>query len=155
MSVASLLDKTVVIARRDLLTAIRYRTGFVLSAVGALTELAAFYYLSRAAGPAFRPEGLEYFSFLLVGTGVYTFLLMGVHAFLQRVQEAQHTGTLEVLMTTSTSPPVLVFLSAMSAFAANTVPLLFYLAAGLLFGAPLHPNLPSSCLGFALPVFFA
>jgi len=69
MSVASLLDKTVVIARRDLLTAIRYRTGFVLSAIGALTELAAFYYLSRAVGPAFRPEGLEYFSFLLVGTG--------------------------------------------------------------------------------------
>jgi ABC-2 type transport system permease protein len=155
MSVASLLDKTAVIARRDLLTAVRYRTGFLLGAAGALTELAAFYYLSRAVGPAFRPEGLEYFSFLLVGTGFYTFLLMGVHAFLQTVQEAQQTGTLEVLMTTSTSPPVLVFLSAMSAFAANTVTLLFYLAAGLLFGAPLHPNLPASIAVFLLSVIIA
>ena len=155
MSVASLLDKTVVIARRDLLTAIRYRTGFLLSAVGALTELAAFYYLSRAVGPAFRPEGLEYFSFLLVGTGFYTFLLMGVHAFLQTVQEAQQTGTLEVLMTTSTSPPVLVFLSAMSAFAANTITLLFYLGAGFLFGAPLHPNLAASIAVFLLSVIIA
>ena len=155
MSVASLLDKTVVIARRDLLTAIRYRTGSLLSAVGALTELAAFYYLSRAVGPAFRPEGLEYFSFLLVGTGFYTFLLMGVHAFLQTVQEAQQTGTLEVLMTTSTSPPVLVFLSAMSAFAANTITLLFYLGAGFLFGAPLHPNLPASIAVFLLSVIIA
>jgi len=42
---------------------------------------------------------------LLVGTGFYTFLLMGVHAFLQTVQEAQQTGTLEVLMTTSTCHP--------------------------------------------------
>ncbi len=147
MSLGSLLDKTIVIARRDLLTAVRYRTGFLLGATGAITELAAFYYLSRAVGPGFRPDGLEYFSFLLVSTGFYTFLLMGVHAFLQTVQEAQQTGTLEVLMTTSTSPPVLVFLSAMSAFAANTVTLLFYLAAGLLFGAPLHLNLAASVAG--------
>ncbi len=152
MSIVSLLDKTAVIARRDLLTAVRHRSGFLLSAVGALTELAAFYYLSRAVGPGFRPEGLEYFSFLLVGTGFYTFLLMGVHAFLQTVQEAQQTGTLEVLMTTSTSPAVLVLLSAISAFAANTVTLLFYLCAGLLFGAPLHPNPAAVTAVFVLSV---
>src|SRR6478752_6512031 len=138
MNFAGLLDKMLVIARRDLLTAIRYRTGFLITTAGALAELAAFYYLSRAVGPGFRPEGVEFFSFLLVGTGFFTFLLMGVHSFLQTVQEAQQTGTLEVLMTTPTSPSVLVFLSAMSAFAANTFALLFYLAAGLLFGAPLH-----------------
>ena len=151
----SLLDKTAAIVRRDLLTAVRYRTGFLLSAAGAITELAAFYYLSRAVGPGFRPEGLEYFSFLLVGTGFFTFLVMGVHSFLQTVQEAQQTGTLEVLMTTPTSPPVLVFLSAMSAFAANTVALLFYLAAGLLFGAPLHLNLVASVPVFLLSVIIA
>ena len=155
MTMPSILDKTIEIVRRDLLTAVRYRTGFLLSAAGAITELAAFYYLSRAVGPGFRPEGLEYFSFLLVGTGFFTFLLMGVHSFLQTVQEAQQTGTLEVLMTTSTSPSVLVFLSAMSAFAANTVALLFYLAAGLVFGAPLHLNLTASVPVFLLSVIIA
>lgn len=155
MSLLSLVDKTAAIVRRDLLTAVRYRAGFLLSGAGAITELAAFYYLSRAVGPGFRPEGLEYFSFLLVGTGFFTFLLMGVHSFLQTVQEAQQTGTLEVLMTTPTSPPVLVFLSALSAFAANTVGLLFYLAAGLLFGAPLHLNLPASLPVFLLSVVIA
>ena len=90
MSVALVLDKTVAIIRRDLLTAIRYRTGFFLAAAGAVTELAAFYFLSRAVGPWFRPEGVEYFPFLLVGTGFYTFLLMGTHSFLQIVQEDQH-----------------------------------------------------------------
>lgn len=155
MKIAALLDKTAVIFRRDALTAMRYRTGFLLGASGAITELAAFYYLSRAVGPGFRPEGEEYFSFLLVGTGFYTFLLMGVHAFLQTVQEAQQTGTLEVLMTTSTSPPVLVFLSAMSAFAANTLTLAFYLIAGLLFGAPVHPNVVTSLAVFALSVVVA
>jgi ABC-2 type transport system permease protein len=155
MRIASLLDKTAVIMRRDLLTAMRYRTGFLLGAAGAITELAAFYYLSRAVGPGFRPEGIEYFSFLLIGTGFYTFLLMGVHAFLLTVQEAQQTGTLEVLMTTSTSPPVLVFLSTLSAFTANTVTLAFYLIAGLVFGAPMRPNVISSLAVFGLSVVVA
>jgi ABC-2 type transport system permease protein len=156
MSLATLLDKTAAIARRDLLTAVRYRTGFVLGAVGAVTELAAFYYLSRAVGPSFRPDGQDYFSFLLIGTGFYTFLLMGVHAFLQTVQEAQQTGTLEVLMTTSTSPPVLVFLSAISAFTANTFTLGFYLAAGLaLFEAPFDANVGAAISVFLLSVVIA
>jgi len=43
----------------------------------------------------------------------------------------------------------------MSAFAANTVTLLFYLAAGLLFGAPLHPNLTASLAVFLLSVMVA
>ncbi len=157
MNLAGVLDKMVAIARRDLLTAIRYRTGFLITAAGAMAELAAFYYLSRAIGPGFRPEGVDYFPFLLVGTGFYTFLVMGINAFLGIVQEAQHTGTLEVLMTTSTPPPVLVFLSAISAFAGNTVQLLFYLGAGLLlFGAPLgHVNILGCLVVFFLSLTVA
>ncbi len=157
MKITSLLDKMAAIARRDLLTAIRYRTGFLITAAGAAAELAAFYYLSRAIGPGFRPEGVDYFPFLLVGTGFYTFLVMGINAFLVIVQEAQQTGTLEILMTTSTPAPVLVFLSAISAFAGNTVQLVFYLGAGLLlFGAPpQNPNVIGSVMIFGLSLVIA
>jgi len=157
MKITSLLDKMAAIARRDLLTAIRYRTGFLITAAGAAAELAAFYYLSRAIGPGFRPEGVDYFPFLLVGTGFYTFLVMGINAFLVIVQEAQQTGTLEILMTTSTPAPVLVFLSAISAFAGNTVQLVFYLGAGLLlFGAPpQNPNILGSVMIFGLSLAIA
>ena len=154
---AGLLDKMVAIARRDLLMAIRYRIGFFIGAAGALAELAAFYYLSRAVGPGFRPDGLEYFPFLLVGTGLYTFLVMGINAFLHTVQEAQQTGTLEVLMTTSTPAPVLIFLSSMSAFAGNTLQLLFYLGGGLLLAGalPASPNIPGCIVIFLFSVVIA
>jgi ABC-2 type transport system permease protein len=155
MNLTGLLDKTAVIVRRDALTAIRYRAGFLLGGAGALAELAAFYYLAQAVGPGFRPDGVEYFSFLLIGTGFYTFLLMGVHAFLQTVQEAQQDGTLEVLMTTATAPPVLVFLSAMSAFLVNTVTLAFYLIMGLVFGAFLKANVLASIVVFLLSILLA
>jgi ABC-2 type transport system permease protein len=157
MKVAGLFDKMAVIARRDLLTAIRHRTGFLITAAGAMAELAAFYYLARAIGPGFRPEGVDYFPFLLVGTGFYTFLVMGINAFLVIVQEAQQTGTLEVLMTTSTPPAVLVFLSALSAFAENTLQLVLYLGAGLLlFRAPLeHVNIAGCLIVFLLSMTVA
>jgi ABC-type polysaccharide/polyol phosphate export permease len=127
-----LADKAAVILRRDCLTVIRYRSSFVMGIGAAAAELAAFYFLARSVGPGFRPEGMGYFPFLLVGTGFYTFLMMGIHAFLASVQEAQQTGTLEVLMTTATPAPTLLFLSAISAFARNTARLGLYLLAGFL-----------------------
>jgi ABC-2 type transport system permease protein len=60
-------------------------------------------------------------------------------------------------VTTSTPAPVLVFLSAISAFAGNTVQLVFYLGAGLLlFGEPLPiPNIPGCIVVFALSLVIA
>jgi ABC-2 type transport system permease protein len=156
MNPARLCDKLAAIVKRDLLTALRYRTGFLLAAAGVLVELAAFYYLARAIGAGFRPEGFDYFSFLLVGTGLYTFLLMGINSFLMIVQEAQQSGTLEVLMTTATPAPVLVFLSAFSSFAGNTAQLILYLAGGfLLFRSRLHPDLAASLVVFLLSLVIA
>ncbi len=152
------LDKLRAILWRDLLTAIRHRSGFVVTLVGVFTELAAFYFLSRAIGPGFRPDGVGYFPFLLVGTGVYTFFLMSAQAFLSAVQEAQQTGTLEVLMTTSTAPAELVILSAISAFAGNLVNLLVYLFAGVaVFQAAIHANFFScvAVLIFSLAIALA
>jgi ABC-type multidrug transport system permease subunit len=134
-------DKLYAILRRDLLTTIRHRSGFVLSLVGTFTELAAFYFLSRAIGSGFRPDGVAFFPFLLVGTGVYTFFVMSVQAFVSAVQEAQQTGTLEVLMTSSTGPVELLILSSISAFAGTLGNLLIYLSAGVaVFRAAIHPN---------------
>src|SRR5258708_23945663 len=135
----STLSKLHAILRRDSLTAIRHRSGFAITAFGLLMELAAFYFLSRAIGPGYRPGGVEYFPFLLVGTGVYTFFVMSTQAFLSTVQEAQQTGTMEVLMTTSTPPPQLVVLSSISAFAGNLLSLALYLASGAaLSSSPAH-----------------
>lgn len=150
-------DKMLAVVRRDLLTSIRYRAGFAISAFGALAEIIAFYFLARAVGPSFRPDGLEYYPFLLVGTGLYAFLLMGVNSFLGTVQEAQQNGTLEVLMTSATSPPTLVFLSALSSFAGKTISLVLYIGGGLLlFRVPLlRPNIPGCLIVLALSLAIA
>jgi ABC-2 type transport system permease protein len=152
----STLDKMRAILRRDLLTAIRHRSGFVLTLVSVLMELAAFYFLARAIGPGFRPGGVEYFPYLLVGTGVYTFFVMSAQAFLSTIQEAQQTGTMEVLMTTATEPAELVILSSISAFTATLVSLVVYLLAGAaIFRAAIHANFLSCVLVVVLSMMIA
>jgi ABC-2 type transport system permease protein len=154
--ISALADKTMAIFRRDFLTSIRYRSAFALAAGGTMLELATFYYLAKAIGPGFRPDGLDYFQFLVVGTGFFTFLMTGIHSFLQTVQEAQQNGTFEVLMTTSTPPATLVFLSALSAFVRNIAQFALYLAAGLLLiPSSAKPNLIASLLIFFFSVLFA
>ena len=151
MSLATTFDKIAAIVRRDLLTALRYRSAFLITIAGATAELAAFYFLARAIGPGFRPEGVAYFSFLVVGTGFYTFLIMSINSFVAVVQEAQHSGTLEVMLTTATPAPQLVILSTISSFSQNTAQFLIYVAAGLLLAAaPLHTNVLASAIVFAL-----
>ncbi len=152
----AIVDKLAVILRRDILTAIRHRSGFVVTLVGIFVELTAFYYLSRAIGPGFRPDGIAYFPFLLVGTGLYTFFVMSAQAFLSAVQEAQQTGTLEVLMTTSTPPAELIILSSISAFAGSLTNLVVYVIGGIvIFRAAVHANLLSCFVVLVLSLAIA
>jgi ABC-2 type transport system permease protein len=139
------LDKLLVICRRDLLIWLRHGRVASLEAISILVEIAGFYFLSRAIGPNFRPDGIAYFPFLLVGTGFFGLLLGGASAFVSAVQEAQLTGTMEVRMTTATPPAVIVLLSALSAFAGRSLHTFLTIAAGiLLFRVSIHhPNLPA------------
>lgn len=152
----SLLDKLLAIWRRDLLIALRYRTGVWMPVLALLAEMVAFYYLARAIGPGFRPEGMDYFPFLLIGTGFYGFFVVGISAFVSAVHDAQVSGTMEVLMTTSTPGPVIVFLTAASVFVERTLYLALYLGLGLwLFRVPLHLNLAGCAVVFLLSLAVA
>jgi ABC-2 type transport system permease protein len=141
-----IVEKIFAVMKKDVLTAIRYRNGFVFAVFSPAAQLAAFYYLAKAVGSQFRPDGMPYFLFLVVGAGFYTFLLAGANSFLRVIQESQQNGMLEGLMTTSTHPAALVVVSAMSAFAGGVVEFVIYVIAGMLIAlAQVHVNLP----GFA------
>jgi ABC-2 type transport system permease protein len=131
MRLPAAIDKLAAVVRRDLLIASRYRYALAFIVVGTATEIAFSYYLARAVGPGFRPEGMAYYPYLLVGTSAYSFLLVGANRCLAAVQEAQTSGSLEALMATSTSPPLLLFLSSLSRFAGSSLGLILYLGLGL------------------------
>lgn len=126
-----MLAKAAAVVQKDFLTAVRYRNGMFLSAFAPAMQLLLSFYLAHAVGPLYRPDGLSYFGFLVVGTGLFMFLHSCMHGFMNVIQEAQQAGTLEVLMTTSTSPIMLLCLAALSAIGTALLQFVLYLAVGL------------------------
>ena len=137
----SLFDKMAAVLTRDWLTVMRQRNSLVTRVVSLIFEMLSLYFLARAVGPQFRPDGQQYFSFLVVGIAVFNFLVGGIAGFASAVRDAQVGGTMEALMNTSTPPFVVMMLSAISVFLGRIAHMLVYLMAGLIMvPLPIQPN---------------
>jgi ABC-2 type transport system permease protein len=128
---------------RDLLIASTYRTVFLLEAVEALFGAAMLYYVARFVdSPQLEntlPQAGGYFAFSLVGFIFIDYLNIALDTFDRSLQEARDSGTLEHLLVTQTTLPVLVAGSAIYPFVATTIRIAVYIAwAVLLFHFPLH-----------------
>jgi ABC-2 type transport system permease protein len=134
-----LFEKFLAFLRRDLLIASRYRGAFVTWPLSIVAELASAYYLAHAIGAGFRPDGFEYFPFLLVGTAIVQVIVASMHAFVDSVRDAQLSGTLEMMMATATRPLTIMLMSAAALLIGRIIASVAYLAFGLvLFRAPIH-----------------
>lgn len=128
---------------RDLRIARTYRIPFVLGAVEALFGTAMLFFTSRFVdSPELRstlPQGGNYFRFALVGFVFFDYLSAALDTFDRSLEEARDSGTLEHLLVTQTSLPVMLAGSAIYPFLATTVRIGVYLAWGaLLFHFPLQ-----------------
>jgi ABC-2 type transport system permease protein len=128
---------------RDLLIARTYRTVFLLDAVESLFGAAMFFYVAKFVdSPQLEhtlPQAGGYFAFSLVGFIFLDYLNVSLDTFDRSLQEARDSGTLEHLLVTQTSLPILVAGSAIYPFLATTVRIVIYIAwAVLLFHFPLH-----------------
>jgi hypothetical protein len=96
---------------RDLAVARSYRLVFVLELFETLLGVAAFYYLSRfVESPALRrslPQGGTYFCFALVDFAFFDYVSVALDVFDRSLEEARQNGTLEYLLVTQTSLPVI------------------------------------------------
>ena len=129
--------------QRDLRIASTYRSPFILEAIEALFGAAMFYYVARFVdSPALRdalPQGKTYFAYSLAGFVFFDYLNAALDTFDRSLQEARDAGTLEPLLVTQVSLPVILIGSAFYPFVATTLRIAVYLGwAAVLFDFPLH-----------------
>lgn len=121
---------------RDLAVARSYRLSFIIQLFEMLLGVTAFYYLSRfIQSPELTrslPQGGSYFSFALVGVAFFDYLGVSLSAFDQSLEEAKQNGTLESLLVTQTSLPVILAGSALYPFALLSLRTVAYLGWGVL-----------------------
>jgi ABC-2 type transport system permease protein len=122
---------------RDVLIARTYRTAFLLESVEALFGAAMLYYVARFVDSPLLEQSLPqaggYFAFSLVGFIFLDYLNVSLDSFDRSLQEARDSGTLEHLLVTQTSLPVLVAGSAIYPFAVTTVRIAIYIVWGVMF----------------------
>ena len=128
---------------RDLRIASTYRSPFVLELIEALFGAAMFYFVARFVdSPQLRealPHGTSYFAYSLVGFVFFDYLHVALGTFDRSLEEARDTGTLEPLLISQVSLPVILAGSAVYPFVVTTLRIAVYLGWGaILFGFPLH-----------------
>ncbi len=144
------------IVRRDWLDSVRHRTGFIVQAGTMVAQLGGFYLFAHVIGPRYRPEGMAYYPYLLLGTAMFSFYVSGVSTFVSSLKEAQVAGTLEAVMNTSTPPILVIGLGAVSVFGAAALRMAFFVGAALApMAASVHPNWTATCLVMAISVLVA
>jgi ABC-2 type transport system permease protein len=128
---------------RDFALARSYRLQFILQFGSVFLTLLSFLFLARivpGSQLSLRPYGGDYFTFVLIGTGVASFFITGLTSFADALGREQATGTLEALLVTPNDSRLLLAGGALWPFCFSAVQLAIYLAAGvILFGAHLSP----------------
>ena len=127
---------------RDLMVARTYRIPFVMDVIQALFGATMFFYAARFVdSPQLRsalPQPGSYFAFALVGWVFFDYLGVAMDTFDQSLMEARDSGTLEHLLVSQTSLPLMLAGSAIYPFLITTLRIAIYLIWGaLLFHFPL------------------
>lgn len=151
------MRKVLAIARANWLTALSYRMQTFISFMGLFAAIVPLYFISRALqstmGGVIRGEATDYFGFLIVGLVAFSFVRTAVGAVHKSLSSEISTGSLEALISTPTSVPVLLMGMASQGLTMNVVRAVLVLLIAWLLGAHIvWSHAPAGALIMALIV---
>lgn len=120
--------------KRDALTALSYRTSFLVQLLGNLLVLGVFYYIGLTIGPAQMPAlkdyGGNYLAFLLIGIALTDCVGVSLSTFARQIREAQMTGALEATLMSPVSLSRILIYSSLWGYFFSAVRFVLYLVIG-------------------------
>jgi ABC-2 type transport system permease protein len=143
--------KVLAFMRASWLNASSYRVSMVLSLAGVLASVVPVYFVAKALQPlmgnVIRGEGSQYFAFVLIGSVTFSFIPLAVKALPTTLTSSITNGTMEAVLGTPTSMPVMLTGMMGYNFAWTAVRAALMLVAGWVLGATIDwVQLPSAML---------
>jgi ABC-type multidrug transport system permease subunit len=137
--------------------ALSYPGNFAISWLSIGIEVVIAWYISRLIAPStkFGSGGhvVTYFQYLAINSAFLRFQTAALNSFAEAIRDGQLTGTLEVVLATPTTLPVLVLSSGVWSFALTSMQTVVFLAIAILFGLDLsHVNVVTATVFLALTV---
>ncbi|MEA2690291.1 MAG: type transport system permease protein [Candidatus Eremiobacteraeota bacterium] len=154
---ASPLAKIGAIFRRDAVVALSYPGNFALSWISILVEVVIASYIASLIKPSdkFGAGGAVggYFQYVVINFAFVRFQTAALASFAEAIRDGQLTGTLEVVLATPTTLPLLVLSSGVWSFALTAMQTGVYLLVATLFGLDLsHVNALTAAVFLVLTV---
>ncbi len=144
----SCISKPIAFIYRDFINAASYKFAFLTQFFGIFISTLTLFFLSKLLGKAvvldLEPYGGNYFSFVLIGVALFSYLQVSMQSLSNSIREGQALGTLEALLVTQTEIPTIILSSSLYAFIWTSIRVMVYLAVGVLvFGMDIgKANLP-------------
>lgn len=139
---AAPLSKIAAIFRRDVRVALSYPGNFAISWLSIGVEVVIAWYISQLIEPStkFGSGGhvATYFQYLAINAAFLRFQTAALNSFAEAIRDGQLTGTLEVVLATPTTLPVLVLSSGVWSFALTALQTAVFLGIAVIFGLDLH-----------------
>jgi ABC-type multidrug transport system permease subunit len=149
---ASPLAKVGAIFRRDAIVAISYPGNFALSWLSIGIEVVIAWYISSLIHPSakFGAGGhvTGYFQYVAINFAFVRFQTAALASFAEAIRDGQLTGTLEVVLATPTTLPVLVLSSGLWSFTLTALQTGVYLLVATAMGLDLSHVAPLTALVF-------
>jgi ABC-2 type transport system permease protein len=149
---ASPLAKVGAIFRRDAIVALSYPGNFALSWLSIGIEVVIAWYISSLIHPSTKfgasGEVTGYFQYVAINFAFVRFQTAALAAFAEAIRDGQLTGTLEVVLATPTTLPVLVLSSGLWSFTLTAMQTALYLIVAMLLGLDLSHVAPVTALTF-------
>ena len=156
-TLATNLEKIGAIFVRDARLALSYPMSFWLGWVSIAGQVLAFYFMSKLIGPSknfgFGGHASSYFDFVVVNLAFVEFQTVAIQSFQRAIRSDQMLGTLEAVLATPTSLPLIVLSSGLWAFTLTVIEVAVYLGIASLLGLNLtHTNLGTAAAFLVLTV---
>lgn len=135
-------DKTRAIFVRDARVALAYPSTFWGNWVGIAGQVVTFYFIAKLVGSS-RFYGVAghpatYFDYVAINLAFVRFQSVAISSFQQAMRSQQMIGTLEVLLATPTSLPLMILASGLWAFVLTLAQIVFFLVIAVFFGLQLN-----------------
>ncbi|HEX3462431.1 MAG TPA: ABC transporter permease [Candidatus Elarobacter sp.] len=149
---ASTLAKVRAIFRRDAIVTVSYPGNFALTWLSIIVEVVIAWYLSKLVPHSVQfgatGKAVPYFQYLAINFAFVRFQTAALNSFAEAIRDGQLTGTLEVVLATPTTLPVLVLSSGVWSFALTVLQTVVWLLIAMAFGLDLSHVNPLTALVF-------
>ena len=121
--------------KRDGLIFMSYKMAMITSTIGTVFPVLTYFFINKLVPKSSNLDlnGLDYFSFALIGVAFTSYFMMAIQEFSATTRRDQMAGCLEALLSSQTDTKTIIFMSAIFKFIHNGTILIFMFLVSILF----------------------